>query len=221
MDALEILARGGTFLLPIGVASVLGLALFLERLIYLRRGRIVPPDLTKAARTIIEDGDLDELHRRCERTDSPVSRVLRRGLRLAGGDRAHMRESMEDGGRAELRLMRRHTGAIAAVATVAPLLGLLGTVVGMISTFQAVVESSAQGAGAVDVGQLADGIWQALVTTAAGLLVAIPVLLGHRYLLGRIDRYIGEIEDLAGLVVDRFARDDDAGDDKDAEAAES
>ena len=210
MDALEILARGGSFLLPIGVASVLGLALFFERLVYLRRSRIAPLQLSEAVRTLVADGDLAELRKRCERADSPVARVLLRGLRLAGGSRAHMRESMEDGGRAELRLMRRNTGAIAAVATVAPLLGLLGTVVGMISTFQAVVESSAQGAGAVDVGQLADGIWQALVTTAAGLIVAIPVLLGHRYLAGRIDRLIGEIEDLAGLVVDRFARDEDA-----------
>lgn len=205
MDALEILARGGAFLLPIAFASVLGLALFLERLIYLRRSRIAPPELSKAVRTLVGDGDVEELRGRCERTASPLSRVLLRGLKLAGGDRLHMRESMEDGGRAELRLMRRNTGGISAVATVAPLLGLLGTVVGMISTFQAVVESSAQGAGAVDVGQLADGIWQALVTTAAGLLVAIPVLLGHRYLAGRIDRLIGEIEDLAGLVVDRFA----------------
>ena len=205
MDAQEILARGGAFLLPIAAASVLGLALFLERLIYLRRSRIAPSDLSKAVRAAVGEGDLDELRERCERTDAPTSRVLLRGLKLAGGDRLHMRESMEDGGRAELRLMRRNTGAISAVATVAPLLGLLGTVVGMISTFQAVVESSAQGAGAVDVGQLADGIWQALVTTAAGLLVAIPVLLGHRYLGGRIDRLIGEIEDLAGLVVDRFA----------------
>jgi len=159
------------------------------------------------------DGDLEELRKRCERADSPVTRVLGRGLGLAGGSRSHMRESMEDGGRAELRRMRRNTGAIAAVATVAPLLGLLGTVIGMISTFQAVVESSAHGAGAVDVGQLADGIWQALVTTAAGLMVAIPVLLGHRYLVGRIDRLIGEIEDLAGLVVDRFAVEEDTSED--------
>ena len=210
MDALEILARGGSFLLPIGVASVLGLALFFERLVYLRYSRIAPPQLSQAVRRLVVDGDLAELRVQCERSDSPSSRVLLRGLKLAGASRVHMRESMEDGGRAELRRMRRNTGAIAAVATVAPLLGLLGTVVGMISTFQAVVESSAQGAGAVDVGQLADGIWQALVTTAAGQVVAIPVLLGHRYLAGRIDRLIGEIEDLAGLVVDRFAREEDS-----------
>ena len=121
------------------------------------------------------------------------------------GARSVMRESMEDAGRFELRLMRRNTGALAAIATVAPLLGLLGTVVGMIGTFQAVVASAAEGSSAVDVSSLAGGIWQALITTAAGLVVAIPVIIGHRYVNGRIDRLLGQIEDLASRVIDFVA----------------
>jgi biopolymer transport protein ExbB len=206
MDALALLAKGGLFLIPIGLCSILGLALFIDRLLYLRPDRIVPSDFVKKARAFVDDGDRDGLVKLCASSDVPVARVIGRGLVHEDGNRGHMRESMEDGGRLELRGMKRYTGAIAAIATIAPLLGLLGTVVGMITTFQAVVASSSQGASAVDVGQLAGGIWQALITTAAGLIVAIPVVIAHRYIGGRIERLLNDIEDLGGHVIDHLGR---------------
>lgn len=206
MDALALLAKGGLFLIPIGLCSLLGLALFLDRIAYLRLARIVPPDFVKKARAFVASGDRDGLRELCDAADLPVARVIGRGLVHEDRNRSSMRESMEDGGRLELRVMKRYTGGLAAIATVAPLLGLLGTVVGMIATFQAVVASSSQGASAVDVGQLAGGIWEALMTTAAGLVVAIPVVVGHRFVIGRIERLLSEIEDLGGHVIDHLGR---------------
>ena len=201
-DAIGLLLSGGWFLVPIAIASVMALALFFDRVLYLRTDRIVPDEFAEAVRANVDDpAALREL---CASEATPAARVLHRGLIHAGGDRAEMRESMEDAGRFELRQMKRNTGALAAIATVAPLLGLLGTVVGMISTFQAIVDSSAQGASAVDVGQLAGGIWQALMTTAAGLVVAIPVIIGHRFVYGRIERLLGTIEDLASRMLDHL-----------------
>lgn len=207
---MQLLAKGGLFLIPIVGASIAGLALFLERMLYLRATRIVPPELTGAIKQALDaDGSdaLSEIHKLCDAKDSPLSRVVARGLIHAGGPRAHMRENMEDAGRRELHLMKRNTGALGAIATVAPLLGLLGTVVGMISTFQSVVLSAETGGGSVDVGQLAGGIWEALITTAAGLVVAIPVILGHRFILGRIERLLSQIEHIGGRIIDRFAAD--------------
>ncbi len=113
---------------------------------------------------------------------------------------------MEAAGRAERYLMKRRTGAVAAMATISPLLGLLGTVVGMISMFQGVVANAQATSSTPDVGVLADGIWEALLTTAAGLIVAIPLFVGHRYLLGHINDLTHQMENMARRLVDALGR---------------
>ncbi|MCA9686660.1 MAG: MotA/TolQ/ExbB proton channel family protein [Myxococcales bacterium] len=208
----DLILLGGWFLLPIAIASILGVALVVERLLYLRRDNIMPPDLRAKAPALIRQGDRAAL-RELFRGDNPLARVLARGLERPRATAGEMREAMEDTGRRELYLMKRYTGALASLANISPLLGLLGTVVGMISMFQGVVATAASNRGAADVGTLADGIWQALLTTAAGLMVAIPLYLAHRYLLGRIDGLISEIEDHGRDLISRFAsdlEDDDA-----------
>jgi biopolymer transport protein ExbB len=203
----ELLLQGGWFIVLILLASVVGVAFFIERLLYLRRDRILSPRIRAESRALLEAGDRGGLRGLVEGAGTPLGRVLLRGLEPAGATAAQMRESMEDAGRRELYLMKRHTGVLGSIATIAPLLGLLGTVVGMITMFQGVVAAAAANRGAADVGTLADGIWQALLTTAAGLIVAIPIYLAHRYLLGRIDGLIVEIEDHGRALIDRFASD--------------
>lgn len=203
----ELLLEGGWFLVPILVASLVGVALFIERLLYLRRANILAPELVAKVPGLVEAEDREGLRELCAKVGSPLGRVLERGLERARSTASEMREAMEDTGRRELYFMKRYTGGLGSIATISPLLGLLGTVVGMISMFQGVVASAEVNRGAADIGALADGIWQALLTTAAGLIVAIPIYLAHRYVLGRIDGLVCEIEDHGRDVISRFAVD--------------
>jgi biopolymer transport protein ExbB len=132
-----------------------------------------------------------------------MGRVLLGGLDAAGAGRDELKSLVEDVGKRELARMERFIEAMGTTASVEPLLGLLGTVTGMIQVFQKVVVTSRQGA--VDPGQLANGIWQALITTAAGLSVAIVAFVGYRYLLSRTGRHALEMEEGALKLVDVLA----------------
>jgi biopolymer transport protein ExbB len=206
---LQLLQQGGWFMAPILACSLLAFALFVERLWALRPARVAPRGLVPALEQALARHDVQAAMRVAKAHDSPLARVVAAGLPYAGRPRAFIRESMEEVGRRELFELRRFTGAIGNVATVSPLLGLLGTVVGMIEMFQGVVRSAAQNAGAANVAELASGIWQALITTAAGLLVAIPVFLMYRYLLGRIDRVAVTLEDVGARTIQAIAGDEE------------
>lgn len=196
-DVLDLIAKGGWMMAPIILCSVVGLALFLERLYQLQRTRILPSRFIEILSRHLQDGRFAEAEALCHNNPSTVAAVLGSGIRYAGRDRELIKEVMEEVGRREIFFLERFTNAIGAIATVSPLLGLLGTVIGMISMFQRVVAAAKAQQANVDVGLLATGIWQALLTTAAGLLVAIPIFLGYRYIMGLIDRYAVEIEDLS------------------------
>ncbi|TPV97312.1 MAG: MotA/TolQ/ExbB proton channel family protein [Myxococcales bacterium FL481] len=204
---LEILERGGAFMAPILLLSVVGLTVFFERLTYLRDARILGPRPdVRRLRELIEAGDRGEIAIACEQLQTPLARVLTRGLAEVGGSKQDIREAMEGVGRAEVYLMKRRVGAISAIATIAPFMGLLGTVVGMISMFQGVVASAQVSSRPPSAGMLADGIWVALLTTAAGLAVAIPLYLGHRFVVGRIGALVQTMEGFARDFVDHVAK---------------
>jgi biopolymer transport protein ExbB len=122
------------------------------------------------------------------------------GLDAAGRGRDELRQVFEEVGRREVARMERFIEALGTTASLEPLLGLLGTVIGMIQVFQQVVVTAREGA--VDPSQLANGIWQALITTAAGLSVAIPAYMGYRYLLGRTGRRALELEEAAAVLLE-------------------
>ncbi len=191
------LARGGLLMIPIGLSSVVGLAFFIERLWGLQRQKILPPRFLEVASRLLQARRLPEAEALCHRSDSPIAAILAEGLRYAGRDRELIKEVMEEAGRQELFRMERFTNAMGSIATVTPLMGLLGTVVGLIQMFQRVVGSAEASQSMIDVGLLANGIWQALITTAAGLSVAIPVFLAYRFTLSRIDGYATEMEDVS------------------------
>ena len=191
-EVFELIAKGGWLMLPIVICSVVGLTFFLERLWNLQRKKIMPARFLEVVSRLLQQGRFEDAEALCHNNDSPVAAVLGAGIRYAGQDRDVIKEVMEEA----VYFMERFTNALGSISTIAPLLGLLGTVIGMIRMFQRVVGASQQGAAMVDVGLLATGIWQALTTTAAGLTVAIPVFLGYRYVLSRVDRYAVEIEDV-------------------------
>jgi biopolymer transport protein ExbB len=195
-EVYELLAKGGWLMIPIAICSLVALALFLERMWSLQRAKVLPERFLQLMTKLLRERRYQEAESLCQGSDSYVARVLASGVRYSGRSRAIIKEVMEESGQRQMALMERFTGAIGAIATVTPLVGLLGTVTGMIQVFQRVV---AQGAAnqQVDAGALAAGIWEALVTTAAGLTVAIPTYLGYRYILGMIDRYAVEMGEVA------------------------
>lgn len=194
----DLLARGGWLMVPILLGSVLGLTFFLERLWSLQRQKILPARFLDVVSRLMQERRWSEVEALCHQSDAPIAAMLGAGVRYANKPRALIKEVMEEAGRRELFYMERFTNALGVISTVSPLLGLLGTVTGLIQMFQRVVNTNAAaGGGGVDVAQLAGGIWEALITTAAGLFVAIPVFLAYRFVLSKIDRYAVEMEEIS------------------------
>lgn len=203
----EFLVKGGFLMAPILFCSVTALALFLERTWALQQARVLPPRLMEVVRQLLAEGKLEEAESVCAGSGSSIAQVTLAGLRRRGRPRQVVRQAMEETGRREVSLLSRFVGGLGTIAAVAPLLGLLGTVTGMIKVFRQVVDEVSV-RGQVNPGSLANGIWEALITTAAGLSVAIPAYVAHRYLEARIDRIAVEMEEYAGDLLDRVARED-------------
>lgn len=197
MGLIELFERGGPLMWVIFVASVVAVAFFLERTRALARGRILPDQVRDALFKHLEVGDAQRALQLCRENVSVLSRVCESGLRSRAAGRARVKEVMEDTGRVEVAAMEWGTGALATVAAIAPLLGLLGTVTGMIKVFRDVA-----GADFPDISLLANGIWEALLTTGAGLTVAIPTYVAYRYLIGRVDGLARELEEVSLDVLD-------------------
>lgn len=195
-EAYEFLAKGGVLMIPILLCSVIALALFLERLWALQRPHVIPERFLKIVTELIEKREHEQARALCKGNESSLAAVLASGLKHAGKDRGLIKEVMEEAGRRETAYLERGVGVLGAIANIAPLLGLLGTVTGMIKVFQRVVnQAGVDGGGQVNAGALANGIWEALITTAAGLAVAIPTFVMFKYLTGRIDRLLVEMEE--------------------------
>ncbi len=186
---LELVKAGGWLMVPILLCSVIAMAIVVERFWALRRDRIAPENLVAQVRQWARSGELSEERLRAMSRRSSLGRVLAAGLSARDRSREVMKESIENIGRHVVHDLERYLNALGTIAAITPLLGLLGTVIGMIKVF-AVITS--QGVG--DPGVLASGISEALLTTAAGLTVAIPALMFHRYFRGRIDGLVVTME---------------------------
>ncbi|MBC7982595.1 MAG: MotA/TolQ/ExbB proton channel family protein [Candidatus Obscuribacterales bacterium] len=185
----EIVKSGGIFMVPIILASVVAAAIFLERLWTLQRQRILPQELAEKVWRWVESDQLQDNHIAALAQSSPLGQVLAAGLAQRHRDRAIVKEAIEDTGRHVIYEMERFINALGTIAAIGPLLGLLGTVSGMIRTFN---DITTEGVGNPQV--LAGGISEALICTAAGLLVAIPATIGYRYLRGRVEGLVVGME---------------------------
>ncbi len=189
----EFMHRGGPIMWPILLCSIFAFAIVIERLIYLRKEqidtRIFMEQIAKALKRnkIMEALDL------CERTTGPIAKILKAGILKHDRARTEVREAIEDASIHEVPRLERNLPVLATVAHIAPLLGLLGTVTGMVSAFQ-VIESKASAVNPVNPGDLAGGIWEALLTTVFGLCVAIPTYVAYNYLVSRVDGFVLDME---------------------------
>jgi biopolymer transport protein ExbB len=190
------LARGGPVMVPLALASVICLAFVVERWISLRRGRIVPGNVVDALDGLLREKKVTEALALARASDTALGRIAVTGLSNLSMSRKELEETLEGAGRREAKDLERFLDYLSMLAAVAPLLGLLGTVTGMINAFLVV-----HGAGLGDPLKLTAGIAEALICTAAGLVVAIPALVAHRYFLHRIDRFVLELEETAARIL--------------------
>ena len=194
---LEIVQAGGWLMLPIIICSICAAAIILERLWTLKQTRVLPRDLTARVWQLVKSEQLTRQHIETIQRDSPLGRILAAGLINRDRDRNELKESIEDTGRHVVHELERYLNPLGTIAAITPLLGLLGTVIGMVKVFAAITTH-----GVGNPGVLAGGISEALITTAAGLSVAIPALMGYRFLRGRIDGLVVEMEKEAMKLVE-------------------
>ncbi|MFP5507179.1 MAG: MotA/TolQ/ExbB proton channel family protein [Gammaproteobacteria bacterium] len=193
----ELIQAGGWLMLPILACSVVAMAITVERFWMLRVARVLPRHLVAQVWNWVRNRQIDASRLHALRSGSPLGRILAAGLVNLQHDRAIMKEAIEDAGRHVVLELERYLNSLGTIAAVTPLLGLLGTVVGMIDVFNAI---TTQGVG--NPGALADGISKALITTAAGLSVAIPALMFYRYFRGKVDMLVVRMEQEATKMVE-------------------
>ncbi len=193
----EIIKSGGWLMVPIIVASVIALGIVLERLWALQKRRVIPKHLVAQVWHWERNHQLDSEKVKSIRDGSPLGRVLAAGIAARDKDREVMRETVEETGRHVVHELERYLNTLGTIAAISPLLGLLGTVIGMIAVF---TNLTIHGAG--NVSNLAGGISQALITTAAGLSVAIPSLMFYRYFRGRVDELVVYMEQEAVKLIE-------------------
>jgi biopolymer transport protein ExbB len=185
----EIVLAGGPFMWPIILCSVVAVTIVAERLWSLQQRRIVPPDLTRRIWQLVEAEQINERTLAALEANSPLGRVLAVGLANRDRPREVMMDRLEDAGRHVAHDLDRFLNTLGTIAGASPLLGLLGTVTGIIKAFNAIYAG-----GVGDPQALSGGISEALVTTAAGLCVAIPSYIAYRYLRGRVESIVVRME---------------------------
>jgi biopolymer transport protein ExbB len=205
MNLLEIFLKGGIIMWLILICSIIGLAVVIDRFIVLRKAKINIPAFLVRIRGLIKKKDISGAISHCMEEKSPIANVVRKGLKKYRFGHDRVKEAIENAGNQEISKLEKGLTILATVAGIAPLLGFLGTVTGMIQAFMTIEDL----AGAANPSDLAGGIWEALITTAFGLIVGIPALAFYNYFLSAIKRLVGEIEVVANDVVE-FIQDEES-----------
>lgn len=196
-----LIRRGGLVMYPIILCSILALAVVFERLVNLRRKRVIHQDFISGIRRFWMRRDVEQALQLCKAHDISISRILRAGLLRHRISLADMERAIEAAGQHEVSLLTSNLRSLGVVANLAPMLGLLGTVIGMIKAFTVISQS-----GTGNPGLVANGISEALLTTAAGLIVGIPALAAYHYFRAKIDRYVYEMEHISLEILEGVSR---------------
>ena len=197
----ELLKAGGFLIWPILLCSVIALAIVLERFSALRRNHVAPPKLTGQIEVLLKKGTLDAKAINGIQEHSALGRVLAAGLKLSNQHKVVIKDAIEEAGRHVVHDLEKYLQTLGTIAAISPLLGLLGTVIGMIKVFAAITTF-----GVGDPQALAEGISEALVTTAAGLSVGIPCLMFHRYFRGKVNALTVDMERQAMKLIEILQR---------------
>lgn len=198
---LTLIQQGGVVMWLILAGGAMAITVFVERLFHVHRAKIKADDFIKGICTVLGRRNIEEALSICEETPGPVARIVRAAILHRGQELRLIEQAVDQAALTEIGMMERRFGVLAAMAQLAPLLGILGTVIGMIQTFMALE----QHAPLVQAGQVAGGIWQALLTTAAGLVVAILSYAGYNLLVAKLDAIVLDMERSAGEITGFFA----------------
>lgn len=186
---ISFLEKGGYLMFPIILCSVISVAIIIERFVNLREDKVIPKDFFNRIKGLLLEGHINEVLSICSKSNKPIAKIIEAGIMKYYFGRDEIKEAIEDAGRHEIAYLEKFLNILNTIAGVTPLLGLLGTVWGMIKVFNVI---SIEGVGSPD--KLAGGISEALITTAAGLAVAIPALVFHNVFSERADRLILKME---------------------------
>ncbi len=198
---LEIYNKGGVLIIPLVLCSVVALAITLERAINLRRKKIFSPQLVNLVGSLIGEGKLQLVRQICEENTGPLANIIVVGIDNYDQDKEEIKSVIMDAGRQEVPVLEKNLLLLGTIAGISPLLGLLGTVTGMIKVFQVI---SVQGVG--QAGALAGGISEALITTATGLAIAVPALVAYNYFVHKVEILILDIEKYSLQLVNRLTK---------------
>lgn len=204
---IELMQKGGPAMWLILATSALALAIFLERLLHLHRAQIKTGDFLTGIFNVVQKGNLVEAVSICDETPGPVAQMVRAAILEHQTSPERVRQSMEEVGLAEIPRLERNLSMLLTLAQITPMFGLLGTVLGMMQVLQVIQQK----APLVMSGDLGGGLWQALLSTAAGLTVAIPAYAGYNFLISRVESIVLDMERVHGEVLYFLSRLNGAG----------
>jgi len=192
-----LLGNGGPMIWLLLVVSGIAITVFIERVLYCHRSRINSSEFLNGVRTVLKRDNVVEALAICDATPGPVARLVRTAIVNREKGKEGIRESLEDAGLIEVPRLEARLNLLATLAQIAPLLGLLGTILGFISMFMQLQDAGVY----ANIGQLSKGIWQALISAGAGIAVAIPTHAGYNYLVSRVNAIVLDMERSATEIV--------------------
>lgn len=201
----DIIQKGGPLMYLIILCSVVALAVTMERVFHLYQIRMDIDKFMENISNMLKRNRTMEAIELCEKTPGPIPRIIKTGILKHDRSRQEIKEAIEDAGVYEIPRLEKNLGTLATIAHISPLLGLLGTVTGMVRAFQ-VIQEKATTLNPISPGDLAGGIWEALITTVAGLIVAIPTYVAYNYLVSRVQSFIFEMDRSATELVNILSR---------------
>jgi len=202
----DFVVKGGPVMIPIGICSLVALTVIIERLLSLRRGRIIPPDFQPALTGLLDDGGADRRGKAmeyCRKHGTPIAAIFGAGIKRLGEPVELVERHIQETGQREILKLRKYLRTLSVIAAIAPLLGLLGTILGMIKAFETVA-ASGEALGRTEL--LAKRIYEAMITTAGGLIVAIPVVIAYHWFSSRVERLVAEIDAMVVEFIEDYAR---------------
>jgi biopolymer transport protein ExbB len=208
MSLLGMMFKGGVMMIPIFLCSLIALAVVIERWLFLRKVRINARSFMLQVKSLILRNMVPDAVLLCKRTTAPIAKITKAGVERIRRPREEIKEAIETAARVEIFQLERNLGILATISAVAPLLGFLGTVTGMIRAFIQVQHLG----GNVDASVLAGGIWEALVTTAAGLFVGIPALICYNWLQSKVEYFVFEMEENSTTLLDMLIQTEESRD---------
>lgn len=191
ISIVELIANGGAFIMiPLATLSIIAVYIFIERFLAIQKASKEDPNFMNQLRDNIHDGKIDAAKNLCASTDGPYARMLNKGIKRIGKPLADISAAIENDGRLEVYQLEKNLASLATISGAAPMIGFLGTVMGMINTFHGMYT----GGNGVQIDQLAGGIMQAMVTTAAGLVIGIIAYVGYNVLVARVESVVNKME---------------------------